>query len=301
MISFVKVSKFILSDMSIHIQKGLLTGLIGASGSGKTTFMKLACGLLEPAQGHVYTLRSEPVTNRQKLGRDLGAFFTEIPALQSEETVIGNYENLKIIHRMQEGEFQKEYEGLSKRLGFHLFAQEKVKNLSLGQRKRAELGAVLLHRPRVLLFDEPTNGLDENAKAVFREIIKERAREGAAIVITSHDMEEISQMCSRIALLEQGQLLFYGDRESIGKQFAPSDVMELKLCGKLPDLEDLPVEKYLLKENRLTLIYNPNHITAAEILRLILSQTVVEEAAIQKPELKDIITKGVSQLPVSGK
>ena len=291
MIFFEHVSKFILSDVCIHIPQGISVGLIGPSGSGKTTFLKLACGLLQPAAGCVHTLRLIPEKNRQRLGSMTGALFAGIPFFQETDTVESNFRDLKIIYRMGDDIFDREYAALGERLGFRSFAKEQVKHLSLGQRRRAELGALLLTRPRLLLLDEPSEGLDQTAKDSLRELLLERQAEGATLVISSHNMEDISALCERIALLDQGILRYYGDKELLLKRFAPVEVMEIGFSGKLPDLEDLPLDHYSLHQNKLKLTYNANYVTSAELLRHILAQTTVTAVTTKKSGLLDAINR----------
>ncbi len=161
----------------------------------------------------------------------------------------------------------------------------------MGQRRRAELGAVLLHTPKILLLDEPTIGLDENAKQAIYNILQEYISNGTTAVISSHDLTDISRMCQRIAVLNKGKLIYYGKKELLLKKFAPLDRMYIKLLETYPDLEDLPLERYFVENDLLTLFYNSNHITSAEILRTIISQTSIKEVTIKKGDLADIILK----------
>lgn len=291
MISFENVSKFILSDLSIHVPVGETVGLIGASGAGKTTFMKLACGLLAPESGTVYTMGLKPVQERKRLSKNMSVLFADIPALQAEDTVAGNFRILQRIYGIDKNQFQADYKELAKRLGFAAFEDQAVRNLSMGQRRRAEIGGVLIRRPKLLLLDEPTDGLDENAKQAFYELLEERKREGLTVLLTSHNMAEVSRVCGRIALLDQGKLLYYGKEQQLRKKFAPIDRMWLVLEGGIPDLEDLPVVRYWVDGNRLGLEYNSNYVTAAEILKLIMGQTTVMEVKVRKPDLEDIIIR----------
>lgn len=291
MIGFEKVSKFIISDVTLHIPEGKTVGLIGASGAGKTTLIKLACGLLKPDAGQVYTMRKEPVTQRMQCGRDLGVLFADKPFLHNEDTVAENFESLKHIYGLSAQEFCKDYEMLSEKLRFAEMEGQQVKNLSLGQRRRVEIAAALISHPKLLLLDEPTIGLDADAKQIFYGLIKEKQQEGLTVFITSHNMEEISKMCSRIALLDKGKLLYYGEETQLRRRFAPMDRMYLKIVGRLPDLEDLPLQSYEVEGDILSITYNSNYITAAEILRLILSQTKVAEMKIRKSDLADMIVQ----------
>ena len=291
MIIFENVSKFILNSVSIHVPQGETVGLIGASGAGKTTFLKLACGLLKPSNGRIYTMGLKPALEQKELCRGLGVLFADIPVLQKEDTVVGNFELLRSIYQINKDRFDQDYHELSDRLGFVLLSDRPVRDLSLGQRRRVEIGAALIHRLGLLLLDEPTAGLDENAKQAFYELIRERRREGLTTILTSHDMEEISKLCSRIALLDQGKHLYYGTEEQIKKRFTPMDAMQLEVEGRLPDLEDLPLVRYTVDENRLSLSYDSNCVTAAEIVKLVVQQTVIKKMKIRKPELADVIVR----------
>ena len=289
MVSFENVSKFILSDVSIHIPKGSAVGIIGASGAGKTTFMKLACGLLEPDGGNVYTMGKNPVINRSQLGRKMSCFFTGIPVLNEFRSVRDNFKDLHIVYQISDTEFEPIYSDLATRFGFDAYEYTPVKSLSLGQRRRAELGAVLLQRPELLLLDEPANGLDENAKTIFRDILQERVKEGMTLLITSHDMKDISQMCDRIMVLNQGKMLFYGNKNTLMRKYAPMDIMIIQYEGAIPDLEDLPLSRFSFDRDMLSIVYNSNYITSAEILDLLIKKISIREVNVKKPGLEEVI------------
>ncbi len=289
MISFIDVNKFLLSEVTLHIPEGISVGIIGETGSGKTTFLKLACGLLRPERGEVYTMGLEPVANQKKLTRSIGVLFAHLPLLQAEESVWSNLENRGLMYGMSVHAFQTEAWHLSHRLGLNALLQEKVKNLSLGQRRRAELAAVFLPNPRLLLLDEPTVGLDQNGKNAFRNFVQERSLQGLTTVITSHDMSDISATCNRIAILSHGRFCAYGNQEQLLKQYAPMDVMQITLQAGIPNLEDLPIQSYCITDNRMTLRYNSNHITSAEILKTLVSHCSIQEISIRKPSLEDVI------------
>ncbi len=291
MISFENVSRYILSQINIHIPAGTSVGLVGASGAGKTTFLRLACGLLKCDSGSIYVNGRCQTFYSGKMSKELGVLFADKPILNSEESVCHNFKTLKTIYRLSEKEYQKNYIRLSVQLGFAQFEEKKVKTLSLGQRRRAELGAVLLHTPKILLLDEPTIGLDENAKQAIYNILQEYMSNGTTAVISSHDLTDISRMCQRIAVLNKGKLIYYGKKELLLKKFAPLDRMYIKLLETYPDLEDLPLERYFVENDLLTLFYNSNHITSAEILRTVISQTSIKEVTIKKGDLADIILK----------
>lgn len=291
MIHFERVSKYVCKDISLHVPEGEIVGVIGASGGGKTTLLRLACGLLAADSGRVRTLGKDPVIYRRQYGRGFSAFFTGVPLLAGEDSVQQGFELIKTMYGIPNAQYRQDYEELAERLGFGIYAGESVRGLSLGQRMRAELGAALIYRPRLLVLDEPNVGLDENGKAVLCELLKERCSMGMTVFLTSHDMAGISKLCGRIGLLDGGRLLFYGSEKNLRSRYAPLDVMTVTVNGKLPDLEDLPVKSYSVRNNLLTLTYDSNHITSAEILELILSHTGVSGVNIRKPNLEDIISQ----------
>lgn len=291
MLCFEKVSKFILSDVSFCVPEGQAVGIIGSSGSGKTTLLKLACGMLAPEQGHVRILGREPVEARKLIKCSVGACIAEIPLLEGEDTVEEGFRMLQAVYRIPRKQYLESYGELSERLGFGGFAGSRCRDLSAGQRARVRLGAALLLKPEVLLLDEPTSALDINGKAALREILAERCRQGAAALVTSHDMAEVSALCSRLALLEKGKLLFYGSERTLLHRYAPPEEITVKLSGRLPDLEDLPLESYTLDGDELKLRFCPAHITAAEILKQLLRQTSLQSVDIHRAGLEDVFAR----------
>lgn len=289
MIQFEEVSKFGLSNVNLHIPSQMAVGLIGESGAGKTTMLKLACGLLAPDVGRVHTLSQEPIKYRKKYGKQLGVRFAGIPVLSSKDTIKEGYSLIGNMYHMSESEFKKEYDQLSEMLGFRKLENEQVKNLSLGQRARAELGTALLTHPKVLLLDEPTIGLDQEGKKALWNILKERIQEGMTLLVSSHDMREVTHLCDRVAFLHKGHIEYYGDLEEINRQYENLSIMKMRIIGKLPDLGDLPLHKYIIENDTLTLIYSSNFITSSDVLEPILKSSEIAELTIKKAELEDIV------------
>lgn len=289
MIIFQNVSKFILSNVNVHVPKGSIVGIIGASGAGKTTLLKLACGLLEPREGMVYTMRKSAVKAKREIAAQIGVLFADVPVFQAEHTLEHSFTERKWAYGMKEAEFRAAYQDLGRRLGYLDYLNACPKTLSLGQRRRAELGVVLLHSPELIILDEPGIGLDQNAKAALRDLLAERKKEGATILVSSHDMEEIAALCDRILLLNGGCSIFYGTRELLLRKYAPMDVCELVFEGKYPDFGDLPIEKYCIDHQHLTFSYDSNHISAAEVLSHIVSQTKILSVQVKKADLTDTI------------
>ena len=286
MVCFQKAGKFILKDLDFYVPKGTAVGVIGASGAGKTTLLKLACGLLESETGHVRTMGKNPVSKRRRISSRLRAYFAEYCYFQPEDTVRSQFEIAEAAYPQERA---NEYRLLESQFGIRQFLDKPVKKLSLGQRRRAELAAVLMGEADLYLFDEPTNGLDEQGKRVFWEQLQKKKESGASILVSSHNMEEIRQVCDRIILLDQGRVLYYGDRDGLLRRFAPVNQMEIRFAGKIPDMEDIPVMWYDLEQDKLRPAYNTNHISAAEIIQGLIRQTRIVRIHMRKQTLSDVI------------
>ncbi|MBQ9384795.1 MAG: ATP-binding cassette domain-containing protein, partial [Ruminiclostridium sp.] len=199
------------------------------------------------------------------------------------------FEMIASIYGLSGEYFKRRYSGLSEKLGFAELSEYRVKDLSLGQKMRAELGAALLYEPKLLLLDEPNVGLDENGKSALCEALKQGSESGMTVLLTSHDMASVSRACTRLVILDGGKLVFYGSLDNLRSRYLPINRMTVRFGGRVPDLDDIPSVKYSLEGNSLTLEYNANHITAAEITALLLRQTEITEIAIHKPDLEELI------------
>ena len=291
MISFQNVSKFILSGVNVYIPKGVVVGIIGPSGAGKTTLMKLACGLLESDKGSIETMGMNPVEERKQLSLKMRTHLSDRSFFDGNETVISQFRILAEVFHQNREQYWKQYNVLAEQLDFKSYEETRIKNLSMGQQRRIELAFMLLGDSELLLFDEPTNGLDELGKQMFWALLEKKKAAGTTIVISSHNMTEVEQLCDRILLLEKGKLLYYGDREQLMRLYAPINQIELQFEGTIPDMEDLPLLRYSMEQNILKLEYNSNHISAAEIMQRILEQTTIVRVNIIRQNLADVILR----------
>lgn len=289
MIIFKNVNKFILKDVNICIPKGQVVGIIGRSGAGKTTFLKLICGLLRPDEGEVYTFHKEPVKNRKRNGHRISFLFSDFPLLREWENIEENLQEEQLIYGLNKEAYTERREKLEKLLGFEAYLTSRPRELSLGERRRAELGLAFLRETDLLLLDEPGIGLDLNAKDSLRQLIQEKKEQGATVLISSHDMSEIAETCDRILLLEEGRVLYYGDKDMLHARFSPVKKCELTFEGAIPSFEDMPILHYEMHNNHLTVTFHSHHISAAEILSHITAETKILAVKIQDGDLVDTI------------
>jgi ABC-2 type transport system ATP-binding protein len=242
-----------VDGVSFSIEEGELVGFLGANGAGKTTTLKMLSGLLTPTAGEATALGHVPWKREPSFQRSISLVMGQRSQLWWE---IPAYETFKLnqaIYGLSDADFRRNIDELVEllQLGEHLSVP--VKKLSLGQRMRCELAAALLHRPRLLLLDEPTIGLDVVMQKNVREFIKAyNKRSGATIMLTSHNMTDVVELCKRVIVIEKGRLLYDGPLDRLVERYADHKILrarfetdvepgDLKSLGSVVGYEDRTV------------------------------------------------------------
>jgi ABC-2 type transport system ATP-binding protein len=195
-----------VDDLSLRVEAGEAVGYIGANGAGKSTTIKMLCGILVPTSGEVRTCRLRPVAERRRLAREIGVVFGQRSQLWWDLPTGESFALLAAIHRLSPADAAARREELVERLELGEFLTTPVRQLSLGQRMRAEVAAALLHRPRLVILDEPTIGLDVLSKQRLREfLVTERRDHGTTLLLTTHDMGDVERLCDRVVLVDRGR------------------------------------------------------------------------------------------------
>ncbi|MBO6165265.1 MAG: ABC transporter ATP-binding protein [Eubacterium sp.] len=289
MINFENVSKFIISDVSLHIPKGTVTGLIGHTGAGKTTLVRLAAGLLLPERGRVRVMSEDPIAYRGKYGSKLSVFLAGVHHLADEDSAMTALNMLQEMYRIPKDIFEARYNELSERFGFKAYERNPLKSLSVGQRQRVELASVFIMDSELMILDEPEVGLDDMGKQALEELIRDRASRGATFLITSHNMAGISKTCSRLAILAKGHLIFHGSEDSLRSRYLPINTLTITYEGAIPNIDDLPIVRYRMEGKQISYDYNSRYITASELMEVLMAQTEITDIKIKKPDLEQIV------------
>lgn len=205
-----------LHDLCLTVQPGEFLAYAGANGAGKSTTIKLLSGVLQPSSGTVRVLGLDPARQRVQLMRKIGVLFGQRSELWWDYPLQSNYEWKKSVWNIDDATYNRMLAIVTQMLDLGPFMQTFVRELSFGQRMRADIGMLLLHNPRLIFLDEPTLGLDLLAKRQLIDFLKHlNAEEGTTILVTSHDMDDLQEMARRIVLLSHGQLAFDGTFEEL--------------------------------------------------------------------------------------
>lgn len=213
------VEKTAVNGVSLSVNKGEFVGLIGPNGAGKTTLIKMLTGILAPTEGKVEVLGFYPNDLKNEFKKRYAVVMGQKSQLFFELTLNDTLRLFKEIYEIPEEEFQKSKEYFIKLFGVEELADVQVRTLSLGERMKMELIVALLHNPEILFLDEPTIGLDIAASAQIRKFLKEiNEKNGTTIILTSHYMEDIRQLCDRTVVIRKGEKIFDGSTEELFAQ-----------------------------------------------------------------------------------
>lgn len=205
-----------LDHLSFEVAPGEFVAYAGANGAGKSTTIKILSGILSPSEGTVSVSGLSPVTDRIELMRHIGVLFGQRTELWWDHPIITSFEWKKEVWGIPEDIYKKNLSLVTELLDLEDILRTFARELSLGQRMRADIGMLLLHAPSVIFLDEPTLGLDVLAKQQMIHFLKEINREcGTTIVVTSHDMDDLEEMAQRIILLNKGQIAFDGNFDKL--------------------------------------------------------------------------------------
>jgi ABC-2 type transport system ATP-binding protein len=281
-----------VDGISASVQPGEAVGYIGANGAGKSTTIKMLTGILVPSSGRVRTCGYDPVPHRRRLAREIGVVFGQRSQLWWDLPLRDSFRILGAIHRLSAEEATVRTEELVDRLGLADLLDTPVRQLSLGERMRGEVAAALVHRPRLLVLDEPTIGLDMISKERLRHfLVAERAEFGTTLLLTTHDMGDIERLCDRVLVIDRGRLVFDGTLPSLAERVALQRVLVVDLPEPSPDLQ-VSAAAHIgsdLDGQRQRLAFSPKETTAARVLAEVSAVTEVVDLTLEEPAIEDIV------------
>ncbi len=280
-----------VKDISFNIDSGELVGFIGPNGAGKSTTIKMMAGILVPTTGELKVFDRIPYQNRKLNATNIGVLFGQRSQLWWDLPVSDTFKLLKKIYKIPDDVFEENTKSYGEILGIGDFINHPVRQLSLGQRMRADLCASLLHNPKILFLDEPTIGLDVVVKKQIREMIRGiNAQKGVTVILTTHDMKDIEEICNRIIMIDKGKIIIDAPMNDVKNKFKGSSTITV-VFDKPPTLLELErVENIKLEENgKASISYSSAVISSAEIVSSLVAQYKIVDINIKEPEIDDII------------
>ncbi len=284
-----------VDDLTVSIAPGEAVGYIGANGAGKSTTIKMLTGILVPTRGEVTTCGLRPVADRRRLARQVGVVFGQRTQLWWDLPVHESFTILAAIHGLGPAAEAARTEELVDQLELAEFLSTPVRQLSLGQRMRAEVAAALLHSPRLVILDEPTIGLDVLSKQRLREfLVSERTTHGTTLLLTTHDMGDVERLCDRVLLVDRGRLVWDGTLAGLSRTVGAQRVLVVDLAASTSDLDDIADTRHLSSEGgglRQRLAFDPDATTAARVLAAVSERVEVLDLAVEEPDVEDVVRR----------
>ena len=278
-----------LRDITFQIPQGALVGCIGPNGAGKSTLVKILCGILKPDSGDVSVNGREPFSQRQEHVRHIGVVFGQRTQLWWDLPVSDTFELLRALYQVPGHRFNARQKLLVDRLGIGGILEQRVRELSLGQRMRCELAAALLHEPDVLFLDEPTIGLDAEAKLAVRELLRWLQQSGdVTTILTTHDLQDIEAVADRVLVFGNGTILLNGALGDLRTAFGST-----KLIRLVTDSPASHPAAMLIKRigNEQTFSFDPAVIPAADLLAAFAAQAVIHDVEITDQSIDEIVAR----------
>ena len=281
--------------LSFAIAPGESVGYIGANGAGKSTTIKMLTGILVPTSGSVRTCGLDPVRQRRQLARHVGVVFGQRSQLWWDLPLRESFSILAAIHRLGADQARTRTNDLVDQLEMGQTLDIPVRQLSLGQRMRAEIAAALLHSPDLLILDEPTIGLDVLSKQRLREfLIEERTQRGTTLLLTTHDMGDVERLCDRVLVVDHGRLAYDGTLPGLAATVGARRILVVDLAAPCADLSDLPASTHLGSEGagmRQRLAFDAERTTAATLLAEVSKRCEVRDLSIEEPDIEDVVRR----------
>ncbi len=282
-----------IDGISFAVDAGEMVGYIGPNGAGKSTTIKMLTGILVPSSGRVSVAGLVPWERRRELAGKIGVVFGQRTQLWWDLPLIESLTLLQHVYGVPAGRFNENLNSFREILELDAFLDTPVRQLSLGQRMRGDLVAALLHDPPILYLDEPTIGLDVVARARIREVLLEINRErGVTVILTTHDMADIAQLCQRMMIIDLGRLIYDGSVESIRDRAGLERTLVVDLDGsqEVEGLLDVPKAVDVRQDGpRHWLRFKRDEATATELIGAVTARYRIRDLTLEEPEIEDIV------------
>jgi ABC-2 type transport system ATP-binding protein len=285
-----------VDGISFGIDAGEMVGCIGPNGAGKSTTIKMLTGILVPTSGHVEVAGLVPDRRRREVARRIGVVFGQRTQLWWDLPLIESLDLLRYIYRIPAVRFRENLDQFRELLELDPFLNTPVRQLSLGQRMRGDLAAALLHDPPIVYLDEPTIGLDVVAKHRIRGFLRRINRErGVTILMTTHDVADLEQLCSRLLIIDHGKLLYDGGLEEMRGRFGEERTLVVDLAeeaDEAPGPLAVPNAREVRADGpRRWLRFGRSDVAATDLIAAVTSRYRVQDISIEEPEIEEIIRR----------
>ncbi len=281
-----------VDNISFKIKEGEMVGFIGPNGAGKSTTIKMLSGILYPESGDINIAGYIPHKQRKEYVANIGVVFGQKSQLSWDLSPLDSYEVIRHIYKIPYANYKENLERFTELLDMHKFINQPVRQLSLGQRMRADIAAALLHSPKIVFFDEPTIGIDVVGKEKIRNFIKTLNKtDNITMIFTTHDMQDIEKTCERLIIIDNGKKLYDGSLENIKKGYSTSRIIEAEF-EQLPekiDIDNIIVSDSDNNRMKKLISFDTNNTSINSLMTNLLNNYSIRDISVKEPEIDAII------------
>jgi ABC-2 type transport system ATP-binding protein len=281
-----------LADVSFSLEAGELLAFIGPNGAGKSTTVKILSGILRPTSGRVEVGGLVPYEDRVRHVARIGVVFGQRSQLWWDLPVLDGFDLLADIYRVEPARYRQRRDELVAMLRLEPLLAQPVRQLSLGQRMRAEFAAALLHDPSILFLDEPTIGLDAPSKLAVRAFVQRLNREqGVTVLLTTHDMHDVEALAERVIVIGQGRLLADRPFTALRSGVLAERRLHIDFAGPAPEIDMPGVAVRSRDERSLELSFDPANIPTPKLIASIATRHAVEDIHVDEVPIDEVIAR----------
>ena len=292
-----------VQNINFDIEEGEIVGYLGANGAGKSTTIKMMTGILTPTSGKILVNGLVPYEQREKNAKSIGVVFGQRTQLWWDIPLNETYTLLKNMYDISQEDYEERFTFLDEVLGLSEFIMQPVRTLSLGQRMKADIAAALLHNPKVIFLDEPTIGLDVVVKEKVRKAILEiNKRYKTTIILTTHDLHDIEELCNRIIVIDNGQKCYDGNIQDLKNEFGylsninvrfenfkEIEVEQVKsVFDNMNHSDEFNIKK---NEDNFVITFNKKFCTVSEIMERLFKKFPVADFVVEETDIEEIVKK----------
>ena len=279
-------------NLSFAIEPGAFIGFIGENGAGKSTMIKMMSGILYPTSGEIRTNGLVPYVQRKENAMHIGVVFGQRSRLIWDLPMVDTFMLYKEIYRIDKTRYEKNVRLFTDMLEMGEYFLTPVRQLSLGQRMRAEIALSMLHEPPVLFLDEPTIGLDVVAKKYLRDFFKERnEKDGTTIILTSHDMKDLDEIAKRIIMISKGELLFDGTIDGLKEKYEEESVATFSFANPVDEKSASALGTVGDAGYKLSVLFYPQRRALPEIIAEVSTFGTLSNIDVKSADIEDIVRK----------
>ena len=279
-----------VDSISFRVERGEMVGYIGPNGAGKSTTIKMLTGILTPSAGRLRVAGIDPSRERTRLAHRIGVVFGQRTTLWWDLPLLDSYRLMHRMYRIPDARYRENLDRLVELLDLGDLLDVPVRQLSLGQRMRGDIVAALLHDPEVLYLDEPTIGLDVISKSKVREFLRELNTErGTTVLLTTHDLQDIEQLCKRVMVIDHGRLMYDGALAGLHEVGESERTLVVDLERELPPI-DAPVPARVVRvEGPRQWLAFPAGESAAPLVARIAAEYPLVDLSVREPDIEAVI------------